>query len=100
MYDCGLFEAKLLEEWEALTNKKWAPTRAFFTKEYNVVTQATNQEAQRSGYNSDNSLHKLPAAKTSTATPQYDGMSEYAAALEEQVTALQTAADDESSAAG
>ena len=44
MYDCGLFEVKFFEEWEALTDKTWAPTRALFTKEYGVVTQENNRE--------------------------------------------------------
>ena len=44
MYDCGLFKVKFFEEWEALTNKTWAPTRDLFTKEYSVVTQETNHE--------------------------------------------------------
>ena len=46
MYDCGLFEAKFLEEWEALLDQTWDPTKALFTKEYGVVTRATNREAQ------------------------------------------------------
>ena len=50
----------------------------------------TNREIQRSGYDSSDSLCKRPAANTSTATPKYDAMLEYASALEEQVTTLHT----------
>ena len=61
--------------------------------------QATNRESQRSRYDSANSLCNRPTAKTITATPKYDALLEYSAALEEQVTYLQTTADNESSAA-
>ena len=98
--DCGLFEVKFLEEREALTDQTWAPTRSVFTKENGVFTRATNHEDYRSGYDSTDTLHERPATKTSTDTHKYNAMLEYAAALEDQVTALQTAADDESSAAG
>ena len=74
--------------------------RAVFTKEYGIVTRATNQEDYRSGYYSTETLRDHPAAKTSTATPKYNTMLEYAAALEDQVTDLQTETDDESSVAG
>ena len=100
MYDCGLFEVKFLEEQESLTDQTWGPTRAVFTKEYGIVTRATNREYYRSGYYSTDTLREHPAAKTSTATTKYNSMLEYAAALEGQVTALQTEADDDSLAAG
>ena len=100
MYDCGLFEANFIEEWEALTGQTWAPTISVFTKEYGIVTRATNHEAQRSKYDSTSALCKRPDAKTSTTTSEYKSMSKYDAASEEQVTALQTAADNESLAAG
>ena len=73
---------------------------AVFTKEYGIITRVTRCEYQRSGYNSADALHKSPAAKTSTTTPEYYSMSEYAAALEDQVTALQTVANYESSETG
>ena len=98
MYDSGLYEAKFLEEWEAAVDQSWLATRDSFAKEYGVITRATNREAQRSGYESADALRErrpptpITVPKPSGAS-EYDAMSEYAAALEEQVTALQTAAD-------
>ena len=97
MYDSGLFEAKFLEEWEASVDQSWPTTRDVFTKEYGVITRATNREAQRSGYDSADALREhhttKPLPVPAATTNEYDAMSEYAAALEEQVTALQTQAD-------
>ena len=98
-YDCGLFEAKFFEERETLTDQTWAPTRAIFTKKYSIVMRATNCKDYKSGYESTDTLRECPSAKTSTATPKCYGMLVYAAALEEQVTALQKATDDDSLAA-
>ena len=98
MYTSNLFEAKFLKEWEASLDQSWEVTRDSFTKEYGVVTRATNREAQRSGYESADALRErrpppsIPppsVTPTSTAPTEYDALSEYAAALEEQVTALQ-----------
>ena len=104
MYDSTLFEAKFLEEWEASVDQSWTVTRDLFTKEYGVVTRATNREAQRSGYESADALRERrppPSIRTAAtisegaaiskgAANEYDVMAEYAATLEEQVTALQT----------
>ena len=56
--------------------------------------RATNRKAQQSGYESTDALRKRrPPAPSITPTAatsnEYDAISEYAAALEEQVTALQ-----------
>jgi hypothetical protein len=97
MYDSGLYEAKFLEEWEASVDQSWKTTRDAFTKEYGVITRATNREAQRSGYESADALGKhqttTPITVSKAATSEYDAMLEYVAALEEQLTALQTTAD-------
>ena len=76
------------------------PTKSVFAKEYIVVTRSTNREDQRIRYDSADAHRERPTSNTSTATPEYNAMSEYAVALEEQVTALQIAADDESATAG
>ena len=34
MYACGLFEAKLLDNWEEITNKSWWAKLSQFTKQY------------------------------------------------------------------
>ena len=95
MYGSGLFEEIFLEEWEDSADQSWTTTRDIFTKEYDVIMRATNREAQQSGYDSADALHEhhpttptsMPTAAT---TNEYDAMAEYAAALEEQITALQT----------
>ena len=43
MYTSNLFEAKFLEEWKASDDQSWEVTRDSFTKEYGVITRATNR---------------------------------------------------------
>ena len=98
MYQSGLFEEDLLEEWEVIANQSWDATKNIFGDQFGILTQSSNHEAKRSGFDSTNNLRKHPLSnRTMPRTPastqsthEYDALSEYAAALEDQVQELQS----------
>ena len=99
IYQSGVFEANLLEEWEASADQSWEATKNEFGDHFGIVTRARNREAKRSGFESTKSLCKnppfsqkpLPPTPTPTqSSREYYALSEYAAAMEDQVDELQS----------
>ena len=60
MYQSGLFEDDLLEEWEVSADHTWEVTKRKFRDQFSIVTQASNGKTKRSRFESINSLHDHP----------------------------------------
>ena len=75
----------------------WKSTIENITKDYSSITNVINHEAQRKRYGITNALRKIHTTTTFTVTVAptklYEAILEYAAALEDQVTAWQMATE-------
>ena len=92
IYEADILEDSVMEKWEESGDRSWTTTVKISVKEYGVVTRATEQAAQRSGYESAAAFSEddRPPLENSplTAAPGpytegYDAMTAYVKALEQ-----------------
>ena len=85
----------MMEKWEEAGDHNWTNTIKHFVKEYDVVTRAAERAAQRAGFDlatalqeHDRSIHPPvnapPFAATGSSKADYNAMTQYAKAPEQE----------------
>ena len=97
MYACGLFEAKLLDDWEESTENLWGATPPQFTKQYPKERRKLEREQAHKNFESRATFQEAPhnhtldthhgGATVTTAGNSFTTAMEYDAALEEKANA-------------
>ena len=94
IYEAEILEESVMEKWEEAGERNWTNTVKHFVKEYDVVTLAVERAAQHSGFDSVAALREHdrsslppanspPPAAPEPSTEDYNAMTEYAKALEQ-----------------
>ena len=94
IYGADTLEDSVMEKWEKTGDRNWANTVKHFVKEYGVVTRAAERAAQRAGFESaaafrEHNITRLPLknapppAAPGPSTEDYDTMTAYTKALEQ-----------------